>query len=263
MAKATKGLSSRFTLASGERKHRTIASLNGEVATGKTYFGCTARGPVLSQNIDIGTEGVIEQFIENGKEIYDEKYVWNPGDIQESDLQNAAIEIRNKWETDYRYAINNGIGTIIWDTESRIWQVYRYAEFGAPNADSIKDYDALNQRFEANINLAKEYDINLFIVRSMKNKWGQFGAVSSKTGKKAMGVGGREVWGYEHLPGMMMMELMFIHDPDDPEGTGSPYQIRVEKCRHNVHMQFTTIARCSFPELGTLLLADSTEENWS
>ena len=264
MAKTSKsGLGSRFTSASGERKFRTIATLDGEVGTGKTYFGLTARGPILSQNIDQGTEGVIEQFVEQGKEIYDERYVWRPGELDEKDLQDAAIEIRDKWEVDFRYAIDNGIGTVMWDTESRIWQVYRYAEFGDPNAGDIKNYDRLNQRFEANINLAKERDINLFLIRSMKDHWGMVGPVSQKTGKKGFGKAGREVWGYEHLPGIVFMELSFNYDPKDEETYGTAYTIRIGKCRHNVDLQFTTQMRQTFPELGTLLIDGSSEEDWA
>lgn len=254
-------LSSRFTLADNDLKKRTVASVEGEVGTGKTHFCLTARGPHLVQNIDLGTEGVVEKFIDDGKTIYDEKYVWLPGEEEDpTALKEAAIEVRDKWEKDFRYAIDNGIGTVIWDTESRIWQVYRYAAWGGPNGDDIRDYDALNMRFEANIARAKQCEVNLFLIRSLKDKWGM---VAKGNGGKGFGKGGREVWGYEHLPSMMFMELSFRHDPKDEETYGDPYTIAIGKCRHNKNLSFTVQPRMTFPELGTLMDENSKEEDWA
>ena len=138
MAKKS-GLSARFQLAREDFICRTIASVEGEVGVGKTYFGCTGPAPILIQNIDKGTEGVVELFRKEGKEIYEEMYEWNPGEADDDDegnlkaeaeLKAAAIEVRNKWEKDYFYALENGVHTVVMDNESRIWQVYRYSEFG-------------------------------------------------------------------------------------------------------------------------------------
>lgn len=263
MAKAT-GLASRFDLASETPRRRTIATLDGEVGTGKTYFALTAGGPSVVFNLDQGLEAVVEQFRKEGKEIYDQPYVWIPGDPAEvedeaeaKDLQDLAKDIRSQFEKDFDYALNNGARTLILDTESRFWQVYRYAEFGAPNADNPRNYDELNQRFEAFINKAKARDVNLFLIRAMKDKWGAFGAPNAQ-GKKGFGKGGREVWGYEHLAGLVMMELTFVHDREAEE-----YKIRFGKCRHNKDLAFTEIPRCTFPELGTMLDYESDESDWA
>lgn len=263
-------LAKRFNPASGEKKHRTIATIEGEVGTGKTYFCLTAPGPILVQDIDQGTEGVIEKFVEEGKEIYHEQYVWNPGEPdedtdnlkEEAELKEAAIEIRNKFEKDLFYAIDNGVRSSIIDTESRIWQVYRYAEFGGPNGEQ-RDYDKLNLRFEAIIHKAKERDVNLFLIRSMKDRWGMYGKPKAD-GRKSFAKSGREVWGYEHLSGCVFIELTFIHDAEDE---AAPYKIKVGKCRHNKDLQFSTQDlgkdRFTFPQFGTLLIDGSSEEDWS
>lgn len=262
-ASKKQGLGARFGLASETPKHRTVATIDGEVGAGKTYFGFTGPAPVVSFNIDQGTEGVVEQFRKDGKEIYEETYVWIPGDPDDvdeektADLQELAIELRNKFEKDFAYAIANGARTLVVDTESRFWQMYRYAEFGSPKGDNPRDFDEVNQRFEAFINKAKAADVNLLLMRSMKDKWGMNGKPNPKTGKKSFGKSGREVWGYEHLPGLVFMELTFVYDEDEKE-----YKIKIGKCRHNVSMQFDTIPRCSFAELGTLLIEGSTEDQW-
>ena len=71
-------LSNRFELASEEYNYRTICSIDGEVGTGKTYFGLTGPAPILVQNIDKGLEFVVEEFIKDGKEIYDGDIVEGP-----------------------------------------------------------------------------------------------------------------------------------------------------------------------------------------
>lgn len=278
--KASK-LADRYELASDELSTRTIATLDGEVGTGKTYFALTGPEEILFQNIDNGTEGVIEEFRREGKQIYEVKYEWNPGQrgddedddvIDDNGLQEIAIEVRDRWEKDYYYAIRNGARTIVWDTESRIWQCHRYAEFGAPN-DNPKNYDKLNQRFEAMINEAKRTPgANLFLIRSMKDKWGAFGAKNKQTGQRGFGKGGREVWGYEHLPGMVFEELTFLHLDEGDElretleaehGEGScEYVIKFGKCRHNGKLAFTYTPRCSFPMLGELLVPESSSSDW-
>ena len=276
--KTDSALAERFTLARDRYMHRMIASVEGEVGTGKTHFGLTGPAPILVQSIDKGTEGTIEKF-RNGelasKEIYEESYDWEaagiivdeedvlPDDAEEKVrveglIQEQAIEIRNKWEKDLFYAIDNGIRTVMGDTESRIWQVYRYAEFGGPNADNVRDYDKLNGRFERIVNRCKAADVNLFLVRSTKDKWGVF---NGKFGKK-----GREVWGYDHLPGCMNEEFTFIHRTDKEQeeaGDGlGEYVIRIGKCRINPALQFTLLPRCTFTEMGMELVPGSEEGDW-
>jgi hypothetical protein len=272
-ARRTGSLDDRFTLARAEYDHRFVLSLDGEVGTGKTHFACTAPAPILIQNIDKGTDFVVEKFRQEGKTIYDESYTWNPGEEADEDDKNAGLQdeakaVLKKWEEDFYYALANGARTIVWDTESRIWQVTRYAYFGAPNADNPRNYDAPNQRYEAMIQKAKETPgVNLILLRSMKDKWGNYGAVNKQTGQRGFGKGGREIWGYEHLPGMMQLELTILYrsekeQTDAGDGNGA-YVFRFGKCRPNEEYQFTVQPRCSFPQLGALLIEDSTEDDWS
>lgn len=274
MAKKS-ALAGRFTLAPAEVVKRTIASLAGEVGEGKTHFALTAPGPTLMQNIDKGTEGVIEKFRADGKEIYEEHYEWNPGAVDldaeddeednlksEKELKEAAVETRNKWEKDAFYAMDNGIRSVIMDTESRIWQVYRYAEFGGPNGEQ-RDYDKLNLRFEGLINKAKSVPgVNLFLIRSMKDRWGMFGKVKAD-GSKSFGKAGREVWGYEHLDSCIFTSLTFGHSDEFKAENGTPNYIDVGKCRQSDELSWTRIVRMSFPDFGMEMMPETTLEDWS
>lgn len=264
---AKSGLASSFERVGVEKHYRTIASVTGEVGSGKTHFCLTAPDPIVVFNVDRGLEGVVEKEEFDGKEIYQHIIDWSPGGLDESEYEARAIEVRNDFLSKFREAITAGARTIVVDTESRLWQIYRYAAFGGPNSGSIKDYDRLNQEFEDFINIAKGATVNLFLVRSMKNKWGQTGAVSQNTGKRSMAVSGREVWGYEHLPSVVMTELYFRLDETVPvddtnEDPNYRYVIDFGKCRHNLAIQHTTVPRMDFGNLGRLMIPKSKAKDW-
>ena len=281
---ASKALAKRFGLASDTPLRRIIASGDGEVGTGKTYFGLTLPDPLVVFNIDNGLEGVVEQFRSEGREIYEEKYEWVPQDVdpdategkEAEDLQDLAKEVRAKFKKDIFYAMKNGARSLFLDTESRMWQAFRYAEFGSPNAGNPKDYDELNQGFESFIHKVKSSNdpVNLYLARSMKDQWGNFGKVNNQ-GVRGFGKGGRETWGYEHLPGMMGIELTFLQLSEKSEvrkeleeewGEGTcEFVIRIGKNRYNNaenKLAFTYIPRCTFPELGVMLYPDSERSDW-
>lgn len=282
---ASKALAKRFGLANEEITPRIIAYGDGEVGTGKTYFGLTLPDPLVVFNIDNGLEGVVEQFRQEGREIYEEKYSWVPRDKdpdeaegkEAKDLQDLAKEVRGKFEKDIFYAMKNGARSLFVDNESRMWQAYRYAEFGSPNAGNPKDYDELNGRFESFIHKVKSSNdpVNLYLARSMKDMWGNFGKVNAQTGQKGFGKGGREAWGYEHLPGMMGLELTFLQLPknnklreelEEEWGEDScEYVIRIGKNRYNNavnKLAFTYMPRCTFPELAMMLYPESERSDW-
>ena len=208
---------------------------------------------------------MVDKFPE--KEIYEHVIEWSPGETDdEGEIQRHAIELRDGFIANITAAIAGGARTLIVDTESRLWQIYRYAEFGGPNSGSIKDYDTLNQRFEDFINKVKGAEgVNLFLIRSMKNKWGQTGEVSRNTGKRSMRVEGREVWGYEHLPSIVMTELFFRLNEEadiDPEDPNSRYVIDIGKCRHDLSLQHTTVPRMEFARLGQMFLPGTKKKDW-
>lgn len=259
---AKSGLAGSFERVTGfaNRMLRDITSITGEVGAGKTYFTLTAPGPTVVFNIDRGLEGVADREEFADKDIYQHVIEWSLDDAEaEGELQEKAIDLRNNFLKLYKEALAQA-RTVVIDTESRLWQLYRYAEFGAPGGD-MRDFDKLNQRYEDFINLAKSArGVNLFLIRSMKDAWNTKG-----TGK--LHKDGREVWGYEHLPGIVMSELFFHLDPevevdeknDDPNYR---YAIDIGKCRHNLALQHTTVPRCSFPQLGRLMVPGSKNKDW-
>src|SRR3990167_7215039 len=186
MAKSSKADSGFVQLVEEARKYRDITRIAGGVGTGKTYFGLTGPEPVFVQSVDKGLEAVVEQFVAAGKEIHVAEYDWRVKRGEEELSQDDATEIRDKIIHDYYYALDNGARTVVWDKESDIWQVFRYAEFGGPN-DAPKNYEQLNARYKSLIDDAKACAVNFFLIQAMRDDWGLTGSVSAKTGKKSFG----------------------------------------------------------------------------
>lgn len=260
------GLPSRFSLASAVRRHRTILRIIGERGTGKTRLGLTGPSPVLIQSFDKGTEGVVEEFREQGKEIYEREYEWDPGAQGEGvDLQQMAIDIRDTFEGDLTYALENGIRLIMIDKESDLWQLYRYAEFGGPS-EKPKDYATLNQRYMSMINKVKMYPAaSLLLIQAMKDEWGT--ANKRKPDGSVVGspvqTGVRIPWGFDRIDELVMAEIRcrrvgndFFFDfksPHDPE---------YGKCRTNKALSGESLPAMNLSELGTLLVPGSEESDW-
>lgn len=257
MAKPT--LESEFEQVGKDKHYRTIAAVSGEVGVGKTHLALTAPGPIVVFNIDRGLEGVVEQDEFADKDIYQHLINWSPGETDDdNELQSSAIQLKNLFKEKLKAAIRAGARTIVVDTGSRLWEIYRYAQFGAPNGQT-RDYAKVNQEFEAFINIVKDSTANLFILQSMKNHWNMKG--------DNWHVDGREIWGYEHLPSAVMVEL-FIHldkkVPVDPtnEDPNYRYVMEVGKCRQNLRLQDTTIPRMEFAQLGRMLVPGTKSKDW-
>lgn len=275
MAK-TQGLASRFELASADKKLRTILRVIGLHGTGKTRLALTAPDPILFQSVDYGTEGVVEEFVKQGKQIYVREYDWNPGDRElvdkDGDLTDKgkarAQELRTQIEDDYDFALRNGAKTVVWDKESDIWQLYRYAEFGAPN-DQPKDYAKLNARYTAQINKVKRHDANLILIQSMKDEWGTKTTRNSRGEAKATltQTGNKVPWGYDRLDELVFAELCCRREDSEagPEFYFDfcyPALPGFGKCRQAAHLSGQSIPAMTFTELGTLLIDGSEEEEW-
>lgn len=277
MAKRS-GLAGRFTAATLEdRKYRTIIRVIGEKGTGKTRLGLTAPGPTLYQSLDDGLEGVIEKFLEGDEandiaardDLFVEQYKWHPGgkDAKGEDGefdQDYAVELRDKFEQDLAYALENGARTVVWDKETDIWEMYRYAEFGGPS-DAPKDYPALNQRYMAAVNSVKAYNTNLILIQGMKEEW-----VTKKRTKAngqtvdSPGPSGKRVpSGFGRLDELVFAEIMCHR-----EGTEfffdfcASFDPEFGKCRQNKDLCGERVSARTFAELGTLLIEGSDESDW-
>lgn len=254
MARKESDWKSRFSRADGSPKPRIIGLSYGEEGTAKTSFWLSAPGPIVVQSFDKGLEGVIEEFQEQ-KEILVKEYEWAP---TEELSKEDAEGIRDEFIADYEAAIQNA-RTVVWDKETLVWELFRYAEFGAPN-DAPRNYPALNQRYRKYLNMAKATDANFGIIQSLKDEWVSK-AKSDGSGTKGFNTGKRVPQGFGEAKEIVHVVLShvrrdgtFYYTVGKSRGPGSPSAQDIE---FEIPDKFT-----AFKEFGQILFPDSADEDW-
>lgn len=242
-----------FVKADAPVKNRLIWASVGMPGSGKTHFALTAPGPIAVFSLDRGLEGVVEEF-QKKKDIYVAEYDWNPTEDLD---QQEAIDLRDKFTADFEEAILKA-RTIVWDREGDLWELFRYAEFGAPN-DSPRNYPALNQRYRRLINMAKASDVNFGCLQGMKAEWAA--KVNKKTGAQGAAATGAMVRaGFGELEGLVHVDLLHTYDKTDKS-----YVIEVGKSRGpgGYAVQGETLGDIDFPTLASMVFPDSADDDWS
>jgi hypothetical protein len=195
----------------------------------------------------------VEQY-QSTKDIYVAEYEWSPTD----DLsQEEAVVIRDRFIEDFEDAITHA-RTIIWDKETQVWELFRYAEFGAPN-DAPKNYAALYQRYRRIINMPKALDLNFGMIQGMKSPWvtetdTRGKSKLSKT-KDRVRKGMDEIEELVHINVEHYVEIL----PTGPRFMQRTGKMRGPGARD---MQYREMESVTFAEFGQLLFPDSDESDW-
>lgn len=247
---------SRYQRADTTAKQRIVADSSGEVGTGKTSFWLGAPGPLVVQTLDLGLEGVVENFAAD-KEIYIATYDLG----QEVGSEFTVVKAQEavvKFVEDFEHAIQNA-RTIVWDRESDMWPLFFFAEFGTDDAFAAappKDWDRLKGKIRRLIAMAKASEVNFGIIRGMKNEWVQ--KTSAKTGAKAAAQSGARVpSGMDDIDALTHLNLMHTR-------IGKDFSIHVGKARgpggHDIQDQ--TFENLCFAEFAQLVFPDSNASDW-
>lgn len=244
---------SRFVKADADIKNRLIWASVGPPGSGKTHFGLTAPDPIIVFSLDRGLEGVVESF-QKKKDIYVAEYDWSPTEDLD---QQEAMDLRDKFLADFEDAVQKA-RTILVDKETDLWELFRYAEFGAPN-DSPRNYPSLNQRYRRIINMAKASDVNFGCLQGMKAEWAA--KVNKKTGAQGAAATGAMIRaGFGELEGLVHVDLRHSYVKKDKS-----FVIEVGKSRGpgGFDVQGETFAGMDFPTLAQAVFPDSEEADWS
>lgn len=254
MAKSSKADTSwgDFEELSGDPKYRLIVRSAGPQKTGKNHFGLSGPGPIAVQYFDPGLEGTVEKFIQEGKEIRAIKYNL----VKTNFDQDAALELREKFEADFRFALNKA-RTIQWD-ETEVWEMYRFAEFGSAS-DAPKNYQEINNRYRSLLQEAYDTGVNMHLIQKVKEKWKSVDETDRNGRVKTVGrpSGQYEPVGFKEVGYIVQVNL--LHSWDKERG----FIIKVEDCRQNMQIAGEEFENLTFSELGQLVFPDSTEDDWS
>ncbi len=240
----------RFESISQAVNYRLIFRSYGPEKVGKNHFGFTAPGPIAVLSFDIGLEGTVEKFLREGKDIRYVEYEFAKNDCS----QEAAQVMRDQFMEDYGKALKVA-RTIIIDTETELWDLWRYAEFGinkqGVSTDAPKDYVKLNSNYRDFIQQAFDEGVNLQLIQKVKERW--------KTNEKGSPVpsGVFEPSGFKEAGYIVQASLR--HTWDRENGFG----VEVINCRQNMGLAGETFYNTSFPEIATMVFGEESEGSWS
>ncbi len=242
MAKAS---DNRFKEVSTEDMRRLIWRSWGLDKTGKNHFGFTGPGPIYGLYFDPGgIEGVAQKFVRGeiegqpAKEIRALQYRFN----KKKDDQEYAINLRDKFEDDYAYALTKA-RTVQWD-ESEIWEMYRFAEFGS-ESDVPREYGPLNGRYRGLLQDAYDAGVNLQLIQKVKDEW-----KNNKPTGEVVPIGFKQA--------NYIVQISLEHSWDKDRG----FVIKVVNCRQNTAIWGDEFENITFAELGQMVFPDSEAEEW-
>jgi hypothetical protein len=221
-----------------ERRRRLVASIEGLEGTGKTHFSCTAPGPIIYFNIDIGTEGVVEKF-QTGFEGQPAKRILIK-DIKvpksaEKDTYEALWEsLRQDAETAYKLKS----GTVVLDTTSEAYELCRLARFGRLTQVLPHMYTLSNNDWREFLRLAYDSHMNTILIHKVKPKY----VNNVRTSEY-------EIAGMSEIPFLVQVRLSMFRTPG-AEGEAE-FGFKVLKCRPNDPLTGRSFSGplCNFPFL--------------
>ena len=245
-----------FGLADSYVKPRIIAAVKGMDKQGKTHFGLSAPAPVAYFNFDIGLEGVVHKFINNGKKIYP-----MPMDVPTTQAL-AIAEWDRKFYPAYHHVImhNKEVRSVVIDTETELWELLRMARFGQTTQVMPYMYGPVNAEFRAIIRLAYEtpHPKNVIFLRKMKPVY----IKNERTGDY-------EATGFGEMKYLVQVNLhawrpVVVEDPPMDPNLNPSFHILVENCRQEPALMNRDFAGpdASFPIIASNILPGADFAAW-
>src|SRR6266496_6831322 len=176
MASGNGSIGGSFQVANAPPTYRMILALDGMEKAGKSHVALTAPGPIAYQDLDIGTEGVIEKF-QSEKVVHRARYQIEVNkDEDPAAVSKKVTPILTQYLTDYREVMLPALakGTIrtgVIDTGSDLWKMFRLARLGKLTQVLPHHYVGVNNEFETLIKAVYHTPGNLIILHKLQAEW--------------------------------------------------------------------------------------------
>jgi hypothetical protein len=236
-------------------RRRMLAATDGLAKTGKTEFGLSMPEPVAVFNFDEGLEGVVEKWARR-KEIIVKSYR-----MPAVAKQSTYLDMYKRYMEDYQAVLEEkGIQSILGDTASDIWELFRMAEFGqlSPAADIKRAYVMINQVYRNMIRQAYDSGKNVVWTHRVKDEYRRIAIGDGKTKEERTGNHIRS--GFGESTYMIQANVRHYFN----KGTGQ-FEMEILDSRHDMAlsgMKFTRSEECNFTTLAMAVFDDTTEEDW-
>lgn len=235
-----------FHVPSMRVNQRMIAAICGKRGKGKTHLGLTAPGPIAVFNLDVGLDGVVQKFT-------GDKVVM-VADFEVPYTQDDAIKERDRFYAAWSAAIRaRDIRTIMIDTETELWELYRMAEYGALSGIMPYQYTSVNIKcsrlFKETLTIG--LDKNFIFLRHLKPLY-----VNDKRTDRweAAGFGGLEKI-------VQVVGEIWRDEPDE----GKDWHLTISKNRLNADLDGETLDgdMATFQWLGVQTFIGTGLDDWS
>ncbi len=218
-------LKSGWSRPSIEVKRRIIAAVAGHQKHGKTDFALSAPEPIFLHNFDDGLEGVVEELVKSGKEIYFKRYRM-PNDRMTVDQKQAAAEaLFAEYKRMWKDSVARGHGTIVVDTHTEEWEIRRLAAFGKLTQVMPQHYTQVNEEFRTDIREAYDSGMNIILLQKLKKAY----VANNWNGKY-------EPAGFADLPFTVQANLEAYRDESD-----GLFKLLIKDCRQNAALSNTVL----------------------
>lgn len=186
---------------------------------GKTHRACEFPGPIVYLEIDTGTRGVVEKFVGGvvgaKKTIYKVNlrmglHVLNPA-VKDEELAREALRVWTQLTQVYYAALRSAeVRTIVFDTESKAWEILRLARFGKTTQVPPDLYNFVNSEMRGLLMDAANYDKNVILLRTLKEEW--VDDVSMGGQRRSHKTGGDKVEGFKEVQYAADLRLRLYRD---------------------------------------------------
>lgn len=190
-----------------------IISVEGGYLSGKTRFGLSAPGPIAYQSTDFSTDGVIDEFLSDGKDVRVAEYrthidtsadeMFREAKNEQSDSlkekafkladQQAARITRETWnpfKNDFMSAVNSSeIRTIVWDTADQVNDILRMAYYGKIERNNQLGNGLLNAELKDLVRAAAAAKKNFILLHHLGDVYKDYD--DGKGGSKSVKVEGQ------------------------------------------------------------------------
>lgn len=232
-----------FQPATTEVMKRLIVAIDGHRGRGKTHQALMAPGPIAYFNLDIGLMGVSSKFAD--------KKVIMVNDIQVPPDQADAEKEWNRFYAAWQVALKaKDIRTVVIDTESQLWELFRLNKFGQLTQIMPYQYAQPNAIYARFLRETMTVEKNFIFLRHLKPLY-----INDKRTKdyEASGFGGLE----------KIVEVVAEVWRTDLED-GGEWKLTVTKNRLNPDMDGETLSgeMASFKWLAAMSVAGTSVEDW-
>lgn len=234
-----------FEIADDTVQPRIVISVCGLEKQGKTHFALTAPGPIALFNLDIGTEGVVNKFVREGKQIA--VYDMSMPDVNEAEA------VWEKFAKAYRGVLKDKwVRTIVWDTATEMWELLRLARFGKLTQVMPYHYGPVNAEYRKLLRAAYDSNKNVILLHKMKAVY-----VNDKR------TSDYERAGFSDTGFLVQVNAQVYRDVADEENTNPDFNLYIKDCRQNAELAGFELAgpMCNFATMASFILPDTDMED--